>query len=80
MCRACWRCLICNLPILRVRYPVLHTEQRGYTVYQNTRRMLLSESNPFFFKGKAGEGIGGPHVRRRDGLAVEYHHSRADQP
>ncbi|HEY4109432.1 glycoside hydrolase family 125 protein [Puia sp.] len=41
---------------------VLHPEQRGYTVYQNTRRMLLSESNPFFFKGKAGEGIGGPHV------------------
>jgi uncharacterized protein len=22
----------------------------------------LSEENPFFFKGKAGEGIGGPHV------------------
>ena len=41
---------------------VLHPEQRGYTVYQNTRRMLLSESNPFFFKGLAGEGIGGPHV------------------
>ena len=24
--------------------------------------MLLSPSNPFFFKGKAGEGIGGPHA------------------
>lgn len=31
-------------------------------VYQNTRRFVLSESNPFFFKGTAGEGIGGPHV------------------
>ncbi|MBS1602779.1 MAG: glycoside hydrolase family 125 protein [Bacteroidetes bacterium] len=41
---------------------VLHPDKRGYTVYQNTRRMLLSESNPFFFKGKAGEGIGGPHA------------------
>ncbi len=41
---------------------VLNTEKRGYTVYQNTRRMVLSEANPFFFKGKAGEGIGGPHV------------------
>lgn len=41
---------------------VLRAEKRGYTVYQNTRRMLLSESNPFFFKGKAGEGIGGPHA------------------
>jgi meiotically up-regulated gene 157 (Mug157) protein len=41
---------------------VLLADKRGYTVYQNTRRMLLSESNPFFFKGKAGEGIGGPHA------------------
>ncbi len=24
--------------------------------------MLWSEANPFFFKGKAGEGIGGPHA------------------
>src|SRR6201991_1844202 len=41
---------------------VMHPEKRGYTVYQNTRRMLLSENNPFYFKGKAGEGIGGPHA------------------
>jgi meiotically up-regulated gene 157 (Mug157) protein len=41
---------------------VLHVGKRGYDVYQNTRRMLLSDSNPFFFKGKAGEGIGGPHA------------------
>jgi hypothetical protein len=41
---------------------VLNSDKRGYTVYQNTRRMLWSEANPFFFKGKAGEGIGGPHV------------------
>ncbi|HEV2354938.1 MAG TPA: glycoside hydrolase family 125 protein, partial [Puia sp.] len=27
-----------------------------------TRRMLWSDANPFFFKGRAGEGIGGPHV------------------
>jgi meiotically up-regulated gene 157 (Mug157) protein len=31
-------------------------------VYQNTRRFVLSEDNPYFFKGKAGEGIGGPHI------------------
>ena len=30
--------------------------------YVNTRKLLLSEDNPFFFKGKAGEGIGGPHA------------------
>jgi len=31
-------------------------------IYQNTRRFVWSEYNPYFFKGKAGEGIGGPHV------------------
>lgn len=31
-------------------------------VYQNTRRFVWSPSNPYFFKGEAGEGIGGPHV------------------
>ncbi len=41
---------------------VLNPDKRGYTIYQNTRRMVLSDANPFFFKGKAGEGIGGPHV------------------
>ena len=24
--------------------------------------LVLSESNPFYFKGSAGEGIGGPHI------------------
>lgn len=31
-------------------------------VWQNTRRFVLSEDNPFFFKGKMAEGIGGPHI------------------
>ena len=31
-------------------------------IYQNTRRFVWSDSNPYFFKGEAGEGIGGPHV------------------
>ncbi|MGI6222370.1 MAG: glycoside hydrolase family 125 protein [Prevotella sp.] len=31
-------------------------------IYQNTRRFVWSEYNPYFFRGKAGEGIGGPHV------------------
>ena len=31
-------------------------------VYQNTRRFVWSKSNPYFFSGKAGEGIGGPHI------------------
>jgi meiotically up-regulated gene 157 (Mug157) protein len=32
------------------------------TDYQRTRRLVLSKSNPFFYKGSAGEGIGGPHA------------------
>lgn len=31
-------------------------------LYQNTRKFVWSDNNPYFFKGKAGEGIGGPHV------------------
>jgi len=31
-------------------------------IYQNTRNFVWSDSNPYFFKGTAGEGIGGPHV------------------
>lgn len=31
-------------------------------IYQNTRCFVWSDSNPYFFKGKAGEGIGGPHI------------------
>jgi uncharacterized protein len=30
-------------------------------VYQRTRRLILSENNPYFFKGSAAEGVGGPH-------------------
>lgn len=31
-------------------------------IYQNTRRFVWSEDNPYFFKGTACEGIGGPHI------------------
>lgn len=31
-------------------------------IYQNTRRFVWSEDNPYFFRGTAGEGIGGPHI------------------
>ncbi len=32
--------------------------------YTRTRAMVWSERNPYFFRGTAGEGIGGPHVGR----------------
>lgn len=31
-------------------------------IYQNTRNFVWSKDNPYFFKGVAGEGIGGPHI------------------
>ena len=31
-------------------------------IYQNTRKFVWSKDNPYFFKGSAGEGIGGPHI------------------
>jgi len=31
------------------------------SVYANTRAFVWSKQNPWFFKGSAGEGIGGPH-------------------
>ncbi|MEG9434333.1 glycoside hydrolase family 125 protein [Terriglobus sp. ADX1] len=31
-------------------------------VYGNTRAFSLSDINPYFFKGSAAEGVGGPHV------------------
>jgi meiotically up-regulated gene 157 (Mug157) protein len=30
--------------------------------YLSTRAFVLSENNPYFFRGRAGEGVGGPHV------------------
>ena len=31
-------------------------------VYLNTRRLVLSDANPYFFRGKAAQAIGGPHI------------------
>ena len=31
-------------------------------LYRATRAFVLSEHNPYFFRGRSGEGIGGPHV------------------
>lgn len=50
-----------NVPSL-LAMPYLGDVDINDPIYQNTRRYVWSESNPYFFKGKAGEGIGGPHV------------------
>ena len=50
-----------NVPSL-LAMPYLGDVDIDDPVYQNTRRFVWSESNPYFFRGSAGEGIGGPHV------------------
>jgi meiotically up-regulated gene 157 (Mug157) protein len=50
-----------NVPSL-LGLPYLGALPATDPIYQNTRKFILSENNPFFYKGKAGEGIGGPHV------------------
>lgn len=50
-----------NVPSL-LGMPYLNTVSVKDPVYQNTRRLVWSQDNPYFFKGKAGEGIGGPHI------------------
>jgi len=50
-----------NVPSL-LSLPYLGAVSAADPIYQNTRKYVWSDSNPFFFKGSAGEGIGGPHI------------------
>ena len=50
-----------NVPSL-LAMPYLGDVDAQDPVWQNTRRFVLSDDNPYFFRGRAGEGIGGPHV------------------
>jgi hypothetical protein len=50
-----------NAPSL-LSLPYLSDVDVNDPIYQNTRRFVWSDSNPYFFAGTAGEGIGGPHI------------------
>ena len=50
-----------NIPSL-LSLPYLGYVNITDPVYQNTRQFVWSDSNPWFFHGTDGEGIGGPHV------------------
>jgi meiotically up-regulated gene 157 (Mug157) protein len=50
-----------NIPSL-LSLPYLDCIKVSDPIYQNTRKFILSSDNPWYFQGKAGEGIGGPHV------------------
>ncbi|WP_131538863.1 glycoside hydrolase family 125 protein [Pedobacter nototheniae] len=49
-----------NVPSL-LSLPYLGALSADDPIYKNTRKFALSKDNPYFFKGTAGEGIGGPH-------------------
>ena len=50
-----------NVPSL-LAMPYLGDVDINDPIYQNTRKFVWSKDNPYFFKGKDGEGIGGPHI------------------
>ncbi len=50
-----------NVPSL-LSLPYLGAIAPDSPLYLNTRKVVLSENNPFFYKGTAGEGVGGPHT------------------
>lgn len=50
-----------NVPsLLSLSY--LDPSMKADPVAMNTRRFVWSDSNPYFWRGKAAEGIGGPHI------------------
>ena len=50
-----------NVPSL-LSLPYLGLVPVKDNTYLRTRRFVLSEDNPYFFRGTAGEGVGGPHI------------------
>jgi uncharacterized protein len=50
-----------NIPSL-LSLPYLGCSSIEEQVYRNTRKFILSDSNPYFFKGICAEGIGSPHT------------------
>jgi len=52
-----------NIPSL-LSLPYISSVNVSDPVYSNTRKFLLSSSNPYFVIGKYGEGIGSEHTKR----------------
>ena len=50
-----------NVPSL-LSIPYLGYCSSQNPVYQNTRKMILSETNPYYFEGNVFKGIGSPHT------------------
>jgi meiotically up-regulated gene 157 (Mug157) protein len=50
-----------NVPSL-LSLPYIQATKPTDKIYLNTRHLVLSEENPYYCKGTAAEGPGGPHV------------------
>jgi len=50
-----------NVPSL-LSLPYLGACAKDDPLYVRTRSFVLSEHNPYFFRGTAGAGVGGPHA------------------
>jgi meiotically up-regulated gene 157 (Mug157) protein len=50
-----------NIPGL-LSLPYLGFCSKDDPLYLKTRELVLSSKNPYYFKGTAGEGVGGPHI------------------
>lgn len=53
-----------NVPSL-LSIPYLGYTAESDPIYQHTRSFILSDENPYFYKGTAAEGIGSPHTPDR---------------
>jgi len=49
-----------NVPSL-LSLPYLGCSKLDDPLYLRTRKLVLSDDNPYFYRGKAAEGLGGPH-------------------
>jgi meiotically up-regulated gene 157 (Mug157) protein len=69
-----------NLPSL-LALPLLGFVDATDEVYQNTRKMILEkDGNPYYLKGKAFHGIGGPHGKPQPPVSSRYRTSNSSHP
>ena len=50
-----------NVPSL-LAIPYIGYKDINNEIYQNTRKFILSKSNPYYYKGSVAKGIGSPHT------------------
>lgn len=50
-----------NVPSL-LSLPYLGALSNQDELYKSTRKFILSDSNPYFHRGKVAQGVGGPHI------------------